>query len=679
MPDRPIACAPCVRRTLHDRRRTLDKLTRAHAAAKARLERAIGPRDDAAVDAALASERARTVADDLRDARAENARVATAIREERAKLATMREALAGRAAALDAARATTRSRRTAMFQSTAPEETRLHSLRLKSTRESLAVERARCIARLRFVFPIAAERAAAENEGIEGAADPNDSKSMMTKNAVNGDPRFVVGSDPGFNTRDPHTRSKPPSAITVCGLRVPDPGDTRGLNPHEISAGLGMTLELLRLACFYLGVPALHRGAFRGSDSEVWTRGSFWDDEPADGDVKLRLYLPENVGGEVRGGDAGEGAGEGGGKHSGNKFDRRLMEGLNRGLNRGIDRVEAALHDIDTNGRVASAVGAVAGGIGTVAGGIGTGIGRVGAVVYETGERALNLTANQYTHTHTQGRVDHAEWSKQAAQEAAAADARAELHRATRLLHRSAGALCADARHCLGASPPKEWGPLATLALVLTTLARGAPTEHLPDARPWLERRRLGVELEGAKGSTKQRHRRRSRGEGEGEGESHTRHSTRGIAGALAGKLGGAWEMRESAAIAPVLQRAAHSGLSGAQSLMSSVFGGRPGLNQGLNQGAHQTTSGGQIDSRRGTIRENGPEFSDDETDYGGVVVSSAMAESTWQLVDAPRRAGGPIRAQSSSGAATILPPTPESHPEDVERWMRTNRANRGT
>jgi hypothetical protein len=442
-----------------------------------------------------------------------------------------------------------------------------------------------------------------------------------------------------------------------------------------------MTLELLRLACFYLGVPALHRGAFRGSDSEVWTRGSFWDDEPADGDVKLRLYLPENVGGEVRGGgDAGDAAGEGGGKHSGNKFDRRLMEGLNRGLNRGFDRVEAALHDIDTNGRVASAVGAVAGGIGTVAGGIGTGIGRVGAVVYETGERALNLTANQYTHTHTQGRVDHAEWSKQAAQEAAAADARAELHRATRLLHRSAGALCADARHCLGASPPKEWGPLATLALVLTTLARGAPNETLPDARPWLERRRLSVESEGAKGSTKQRHRRRSRGEGECEGESHPRHSTRGIAGALAGKLGGAWEMRESAAIAPVLQRAAHSGLSGAQSLMSSVFGGRPGhLNQGLNQGAHQSTSGGQIDSRRGTISENGPEFSDDETDYGGVVVSSAMAESTWQLVDAPRRAGGPIRAQSSSGAATILPPTPESHPEDVERWMRTNRANRGT
>ena len=641
----------------------------------------MGPRDDAAVDAALASERARAVADDLRDARAENARVATAIREERATLATMREALAGRAAALDAARATTRSRRTAMFQSTAPEETRLHSLRLKSTREQLAVERAGCIARLRFVFPIAAERAAAAaNEGIEGAADPNDSKTMA-KNAVNGDPRPLVGFDP-INTRDLQTtKPKPPSAVTVCGLRVPDPGDTRGLNPHEISAGLGMTLELLRLACFYLGVPALHRGSFRGSDSEVWTRGSFWDDEPADGDVKLRLYLPENVGGEVRGGgDAGEGAGEGGGKHSGNKFDRRLMEGLNRGLNRGIDRVEAALHDIDTNGRVASAVGAVAGGIGTVAGGIGTGIGRVGAVVYETGERALNLTANQYTHTHTQGRVDHAEWSKQADKEAAAADARAELHRATRLLHRSAGALCADARHVLGASPPKEWGPLATLALVLTTLARGAPNEHLPDARPWLERRRLSVESEGAKGSTKQRHRRRSRGEGEGEGESHIRHGTRGIAGALAGKLGGAWEMRENAAIAPVLQRAAHSGLSGAQSLMSSVFGGRPGhLNQGLNHGDHQTTSGGQIDSRRGTISENGPEFSDDETDYGGVVVSSAMAESTWQLVDAPRRNGGPIRAQSSSGAATILPPTPESHPEDVERWMRTNRANRGT
>ena len=222
----------------------------------------MGPRDDAAVDAALASERARAVADDLRDARAENARVATAIREERAKLATMREALAGRAAALDAARATTRSRRTAMFQSTAPEETRLHSLRLKSTREQLAVERARCIARLRFVFPIAAERAAAAaNEGIEGAADPNDSKSMTTKNAVNGDPRPLVGSDPGFNTRDLQTtKPKPPSAVTVCGLRVPDPGDTRGLNPHEISAGLGMTLELLRLACIVPGRPGVAPG-----------------------------------------------------------------------------------------------------------------------------------------------------------------------------------------------------------------------------------------------------------------------------------------------------------------------------------------------------------------------------------------------------------------------------------
>ena len=230
MPDRPIACAPCVRRTLHDRRRTLDKLTRAHAAAKARLERAMGPRDDAAVDAALASERARAVADDLRDARAENARVATAIREERAKLATMREALAGRAAALDAARATTRSRRTAMFQSTAPEETRLHSLRLKSTRESLAVERARCIARLRFVFPIAAERAAAAaNEGIEGAADPNDSKSMITKNAVNGDPRPLVGSDPGFNTRDLHTTKPSPRARSPCAASAFPTRATRGV------------------------------------------------------------------------------------------------------------------------------------------------------------------------------------------------------------------------------------------------------------------------------------------------------------------------------------------------------------------------------------------------------------------------------------------------------------------
>jgi hypothetical protein len=227
MPDRPIACAPCVRRTLHDRRRTLDKLTRAHAAAKARLERAMGPRDDVAVDAALASERARAVADDLRDARAENARVATAIREERAKLATMREALAGRAAALDAARATTRSRRTAMFQSTAPEETRLHSLRLKSTRESLAVERARCIARLRFVFPIAAERAAAAaNEGIEGAADPNDSKSMITKNAVNGDPRFV-DRDPTlaftraiYKRRSPSPRARSPCAASAFPTRA---------------------------------------------------------------------------------------------------------------------------------------------------------------------------------------------------------------------------------------------------------------------------------------------------------------------------------------------------------------------------------------------------------------------------------------------------------------------------
>ena len=108
MPERPIVCAPCVRRTLCDRRAELDEARRAHATSRTRLERAMtatGGRDRAeGPRAALAAERARNAAEDLRRARAENARIESAIRDERDGLARAREALTARAAALATAR-----------------------------------------------------------------------------------------------------------------------------------------------------------------------------------------------------------------------------------------------------------------------------------------------------------------------------------------------------------------------------------------------------------------------------------------------------------------------------------------------------------------------------------------------------------------------------------------------
>jgi hypothetical protein len=193
----------------------------------------------------------------------------------------------------------------------------------------------------------------------------------------------------------------------------------------------------------------------------------------------------------------------------------------------------------------------------------------------------------------------------------------------------------------LGARPPlpEDWGPLATLALTLAELARGAKKGGgFPDATAWVQRRRR---LNDADGGTVSK-----------------TVSSSGIAGRL-----GAWEMRESAFLAPAISRAAHSGLTGAQSLMSSVFGGRP---------AGRTGRAG-----RGAARSSGTIGEDDDDDGGGGGggsdddgdASSAMAESTWQLVDAPVGRDG-VAAVSSRGRAAVLPPPP-SKPEDVERWTR--------
>ena len=52
----------------------------------------------------------------------------------------------------------------------------------------------------------------------------------------------------------------------------------------------------------------MHRGEFRGSESFIWTPGSFWEDEPEAAKPgsreagKLRLYLPEKY---LPTGDAG--------------------------------------------------------------------------------------------------------------------------------------------------------------------------------------------------------------------------------------------------------------------------------------------------------------------------------------------------------------------------------------
>ncbi len=673
--------------------------------ATAGRDRAEGPR------AALAAERARNATEDLRRARAENARIESAIRDERDGLARAREALTARAAALAAAQGTARANRMRMFQSALPDETRLQTLRLKHARERLAVERARAVQRLRLVFPIVAERVPVErnpekHESSTSASSAEDEKPKTKTKNEDQKPKTKRIANSRHPVGAAH-RPRPPTAVTVCGLRIPDPGDASPPNPREISAGLGMTLALVNLSASVLGAPSLHRGEFRGSESFIWTPRSFWEDEPEaakpEGSApgKLRLYLPEKVGGvdaggeETRGGARSSVAREGGADDARGGLDgsgrsrhspRDVVDGLTgalEGLNRGLDRVEAALQGVDgPGGRVAAAVGRVAGGIGTVAGGIGTGIGRVGAAVCETGERRAatnvsNKTAsnplpgrstglstglstdarsfngpNDPNKPHRAARpspvhppvpIHPAEWSKQAEREAAAARARAELNAGIRLLHRSAAAICADARSSSGARPPppEDWGPLATLALTLAELARGAKKGGgFPDATAWVQRRRLNDADGGTVSKTV---------------------SSSGIAGRL-----GAWEMRESAFLAPAISRAAHSGLTGAQSLMSSVFGGRPAGRTGRagRGGARSSGTIGEDDDDDDGIRSPDLEYSGDDAD-----ASSAMAESTWQLVDAPVGRDG-VAAVSSRGRAAVLPPPP-SKPEDVERWTR--------
>ena len=125
--------------------------------------------------------------------------------------------------------------------------------------------------------------------------------------------------------------------------------------------------------------------------------------------------------------------------------------------------------------------------------------------------------------------------------------------------------------------------------------------------------------------------------------------------------------------MSPAISRAAHSGLTGAQSLMSSVFGGRPAGRtdrRTVDRRGVPTSSGtiGEDDDGDDWIRSPDDEYRDDLND-----ASSAMAESTWQLVDAPVGRVAPrdgVAAVSSRGRAAVLPPPP-SKPEDVERWTR--------
>ena len=146
------------------------------------------------------------------------------------------------------------------------------------------------------------------------------------------------------------------------------------------------------------------------------------------------------------------------------RADRRLLEGLNRGL----DRVEAALQGVDGSGgapprrwagwRAASEPWRAASA---------PGIGRpVVQPVFQPVDQAFRPTPARTIRTirinprfiatpakpgpspgaHPSRGVEQAGGA-----EAAAARARAELNAGIRLLHRSAGAICADARSSLGA------------------------------------------------------------------------------------------------------------------------------------------------------------------------------------------------------------------------------------
>ena len=190
-----------------------------------------------------------------------------AVLAERRAVEATRERLEKEEEALRDAFATMSSKRAELLDSILPDQLRAQSLNLRMTDEQLAVERARAIAQLRSIFPIAAERrdaaavAAAVAAGKTGAAGK--AAAAAAAAAAGSKSKSTAAAAPSSSSLRGGGKGlsgdAAPTAVRVCGLRVPDPGDGAGFQAHELSAGLGVLLHFVNLAARYLAAPTLHR------------------------------------------------------------------------------------------------------------------------------------------------------------------------------------------------------------------------------------------------------------------------------------------------------------------------------------------------------------------------------------------------------------------------------------
>ena len=438
-------CAPCARGALRARRSALVYLQRRHDRARRALSDALASdAADRAARAHLASRR-----DRVRELRARNDRARRDAERERAHLDDARRRIRRRETSLVAARDAVARRRAELLDATLPDRIRAHTLALRAADASLAAERAVAVASLRTIMPIVAERSVERGIGIGLGSRTGTGTATATG----------VGSSPGTLGDVPTDAEPPPTAVRVCGFRVPDPRDAAGFRAEELAAGLGETLRLVHLAAAILAAPTVHRGESRGSSSRVWTPNTFWDDAPPVGETRLNLFLPPEIV-EAAGGGARANPDAKNDRDAKNDPDANRSSSRSRG---GAPRTLA---------EVGALVGKVAGGVAaagtaaaaTAANAAANAAG--GASLRDAGERrVVGFVGRTSSSSSAPTRVDAA----------ALARHRAELHRAVALMHRTVGVLCAEASHALGTSPPPGWGPLASLAFLIAATAKTAP------------------------------------------------------------------------------------------------------------------------------------------------------------------------------------------------------------
>ena len=270
-------CASCARGALRARRSALVYLQRRHDRARRALSDALA--SDAADRAARADIASRH--ERVRALRARNDRARRDAERERAHLDDVRRRIRRRDASLVDARDVVARRRAELLDAALPDRIRAHALALRAADASLAAERAVAVASLRTIMPIVAEGGAGVGLGVGSSPSPSPDSN----------PRGVSTDAEAF----PSATDPPPTAVRVCGFRVPDPRDAAGFRAEELAAGLGATLRLVDLAAAILAAPTIHRGEARGSSSRVWTPDTFWDDAPSVGETRLNLFLPPEI------------------------------------------------------------------------------------------------------------------------------------------------------------------------------------------------------------------------------------------------------------------------------------------------------------------------------------------------------------------------------------------------